>query len=49
MAAPRKAVFHAEYVDEERLGAVCDKTRPLGLSTLIKNLELDAWYAACPE
>ncbi|MBL9024665.1 MAG: endo alpha-1,4 polygalactosaminidase [Myxococcales bacterium] len=44
-----KAVFHAEYVEEDRLEEVCDKTRPLGLSTLIKRLDLDAWYAACPE
>ena len=31
-----------------RAGAVCAVTRPLGLSTLIKRLELDAWRVPCP-
>lgn len=46
--AAGKAVFHAEYVAASRAGAVCAVTRPLGLSTLIKRLELDAWRVPCP-
>ncbi|KYF60689.1 endo alpha-1,4 polygalactosaminidase [Sorangium cellulosum] len=43
-----KAVFHAEYVAASQANAVCAATKPLGLSTLIKRLELDAWRIACP-
>jgi hypothetical protein len=43
-----KAVFHAEYVDAAELGAVCAVTQPLGLSTLLKNIELDAYQLPCP-
>lgn len=40
--AAGKAVLHAEYVDASQLGAVCGVTRLLGLSTLVKHIELDA-------
>ncbi|WP_081427089.1 endo alpha-1,4 polygalactosaminidase, partial [Sorangium cellulosum] len=43
-----KAVFHAEYVDASQASAVCSATKPLGLSTVIKRLDLDAWRIACP-
>jgi hypothetical protein len=43
-----KAVFHAEYVDEDELSEVCAQTRPLGLSTILKRIDLDAWRRACP-
>ncbi len=43
-----KAVFHAEYVDAGQLGAVCAVTKPLQISTIIKNIELDAYRVACP-
>jgi hypothetical protein len=46
--AAGKAVFHAEYVNEGQLGAVCAVTKPLGLSTIIKNIELDAYRVPCP-
>jgi hypothetical protein len=46
--AADKAVFHAEYVDPDQLAAVCAVTKPLGLSTLIKNIELDAFQLPCP-
>ena len=46
--AAGKAVFQAEYVDESQLDAVCAVTSPLGLSTLIKHLELDAYRVPCP-
>ena len=46
--AAGKAVFHAEYVAASRTAAVCAVTRPLGLSTIIKRLDLDAWRATCP-
>jgi hypothetical protein len=45
--AANKAVFHAEYVDRDQLGEVCAVTRPLGLSTLSKNIELDAFRLPC--
>jgi hypothetical protein len=41
-------VFHAEYVDRNQLAAVCAVTQPLGLSTLIKNIELDVFQLPCP-
>lgn len=46
--AAGKAVFHAEYVDAAQLSAVCAVTKPLELSTLLKNLELDAFRLPCP-
>ncbi len=46
--ASNKAVFHAEYVDPNRLAEVCAVTEPLGLSTLLKNTELDAFRLPCP-
>ncbi|MBW2735239.1 MAG: endo alpha-1,4 polygalactosaminidase [Deltaproteobacteria bacterium] len=45
--AKGKAVFHTEY--EGDATTVCAKTAPLQLSTLIKRLDLDAWYIACWE
>ncbi len=45
--ASNKAVFHAEYVDPSRLATVCAVTEPLGLSTLIKHVELDAFQLPC--
>lgn len=46
--AAKKAVFHAEYVDASELSAVCGVTKPIGLSTLIKKIELDAYQVPCP-
>lgn len=46
--ASNKAVFHAEYVDAADLAKVCAVTKPLGLSTLLKNLDLDAYRLPCP-
>jgi hypothetical protein len=46
--AANKAVFHAEYVDPNRLAEVCAVTAPLGLSTVIKKIELDAYRLPCP-
>lgn len=46
--AASKAVFHAEYVDAGQLDQVCAVTQPLGLSTLIKHIELDAYQLPCP-
>lgn len=42
-----KAVFHVEYGAASLAASVCPKTQPLQFSTLIKNLELDAWLQAC--
>jgi hypothetical protein len=46
--AQGKAVLHAEYVDASELDAVCAVTKPLGLSTILKNIDLDAPRVACP-
>ena len=46
--AANKAVFHAEYVGPGRLADVCAVTDPLGLSTVIKKIELDAFRLPCP-
>ena len=46
--AQGKAVFHAEYVPPSQLTSVCAVTKPLGLSTLIKNIDLDAFRLSCP-
>jgi len=43
-----KAVFHAEYVNAGKLAAVCAITKPLQISTIIKNIELDAYRLPCP-
>jgi len=43
-----KAVFHVEYGGASLAATVCPATEPLGFSTLIKNLALDAWRVACP-
>ncbi|HEU5059267.1 MAG TPA: endo alpha-1,4 polygalactosaminidase [Kofleriaceae bacterium] len=43
-----KAVFHVEYGSSDRADIVCPSTSPLGFSTLIKRLRLDAWQVACP-
>lgn len=41
-----KAVFHLEY--EGDLSQICAITRPLGFSTLKKDLDLSALYQPCP-
>lgn len=46
--AANKAVFHTEYGAASLANTVCPKTKPLKFSTLIKNLDLDAWRVACP-
>lgn len=46
--ASRKAVFHAEYVEFSRVAEVCAATAPLGISSIVKNLDLDAPVALCP-
>ena len=46
--AANKAVFHAEYVEPGRIADVCAVTDPLGLSTLVKKIELDAFRLPCP-
>lgn len=43
-----KAVFHAEYVSPNKLSEVCAVTKPLMISTIIKNIELDAFRLPCP-
>jgi hypothetical protein len=40
-----KAVFHVEYSTNK--SQVCGKTQPLQFDTLLKKLDLDAWYVAC--
>ena len=46
--AQDKAVFHAEYVDADQAGIVCATTGALGLSTIVKELELFAPVTFCP-
>jgi hypothetical protein len=46
--AAGKAVFHVEYGGAGLAQTVCPKTKPLGFSTLIKKLDLDAFRVACP-
>jgi hypothetical protein len=46
--AAKKAVFHAEYVPASELDRVCAVTEPLGLSTIVKHLDLDDFRLACP-
>jgi hypothetical protein len=43
-----KAVFHVEYGTEEIADRMCAATAPLGFSTLVKRLSLNAWRIACP-
>jgi hypothetical protein len=43
-----KAVFHVEYGDATLVSTVCPVTQPLQFSTLIKDLNLDAFRIACP-
>ncbi len=45
--AANKPVFHVEYGAGTLATTVCPATRALGFTTLIKNLELDAWRVAC--
>jgi hypothetical protein len=46
--AAGKAVLHTEYGSASLANTVCPITKPLGFSTIIKNLNLDAWRVACP-
>jgi endo-alpha-1,4-polygalactosaminidase (GH114 family) len=41
-----KAVFHVEYKPATK-SSVCSKTKPLQLSSMIKNMNLDAWFDPC--
>lgn len=41
-----KAVLHVEY--EGDLASFCPATKPLGFSSMLKNLDLDAWRSVCP-
>ena len=43
-----KAVFQVEYGDAATATAVCSQATTLGFSTLIKNMDLDAWRLECP-
>ncbi len=43
-----KAVFHVEYTPQSDVESVCPDMKKYGFSTLIKHLELDAWYQTCP-
>ena len=45
--AAGKPVFHVEY-DENLLAQVCASPSTAGFSSLIKNLDLDAWRVTCP-
>ncbi len=45
--AAGKAVLHAEYVDASQAAQVCAVTRPLGLSTIVKDIGLGAARVAC--
>ncbi|MFD4570921.1 endo alpha-1,4 polygalactosaminidase [Streptomyces sp. NPDC058417] len=40
-----KAVFHVEYT--EPAASFCPRSRKLGLSSMVKNLDLDAWRRPC--
>jgi hypothetical protein len=41
-----KAVFHVEY-KPATTSSVCSKTKSLKFSSMIKNMNLDAWFDAC--
>jgi hypothetical protein len=43
--AAGKAVFHCEYAKDT--SGICGKA-PQGFSTIVKNLDLDAFRLACP-
>jgi hypothetical protein len=43
-----KAVFHAEYQPANKLSMICGVTQPLQFSTVLKNLNLDAFRLTCP-
>lgn len=43
-----KPVFHYEFADAQNLSSVCDVTGPLGFSSILKRLSLDAWQVRCP-
>jgi len=44
-----KAVFSAEYTDKDiELDDLCDQSRLLGFSAILKKRNLDAWRKACP-
>jgi endo-alpha-1,4-polygalactosaminidase (GH114 family) len=43
-----KAVFHTEYAPSATKENICPKVQGLKFSTLIKNVQLDAWFQACP-
>ena len=44
--AAGKAVLHVEY--SGTLASFCPTTKALGFSSLLKNLNLDAWRSPCP-
>ncbi len=46
--ADGRPVLHIEYEDADNIDAVCAVTRPLGLSTVVKNLALDDAVTFCP-
>ncbi len=48
LLAAGKPVFHIEYADPADVADVCAVTKPLGLSTVIKNLILDDDVTFCP-
>lgn len=45
-ASAGKAVLHVEYTGT--LASFCPATRDIGFSSMLKNLELDAWRSVCP-
>lgn len=42
-----KAVFQVEYLPQAQASQICPKAKEQKLSTIIKNLDLDAWITAC--
>ena len=44
-SAAGKAVLHVEY--RGSLDSICASTKPLGFSSMLKNLDLDAWRSPC--
>lgn len=47
--AADKAVFHIEYTDEASFPEVCAVTGPLGLSSILKTYDLDAFRVGCDD
>jgi len=43
-----KAVFQVEYGSASLANTVCPQAKQMQLSSVIKNLDLDAWRVACP-